>query len=143
MRGYETLAGRLPDTRHARLPAGRAVERVDAIRDILSGAGLVELVTHGLIGPEDHARAGLRRPVTRTPSGPPTPSPSITRSCAARCCPEHLRVIVDNERQRIPDVQAFEIGTLHAWQEGQPTERDVLGIILAGRERPLAHDRRR
>jgi phenylalanyl-tRNA synthetase beta chain len=38
-------------------------------------------------------------------------------------------------------VRAFEVGTLHAWHEGQPTESDVLGIILAGRDRPLAHDR--
>jgi phenylalanyl-tRNA synthetase beta chain len=55
--------------------------------------------------------------------------------------PEHLRVVADNERQRDADVRAFEIGVLHEWRAGQPTERDVLGLVLTGRERPLTHDR--
>ena len=55
--------------------------------------------------------------------------------------PGHLRVIADNERQRNADVHAFEIGALHAWRDGQPTEQDVLGLVLSGRERPLTHDR--
>ena len=31
----------------------------DQLRASLSGAGLTELITHGLIGPEDHARLGF------------------------------------------------------------------------------------
>ena len=60
VRGYETLIGQLPDTR---MPAFRSdPERLlDDLRSLLAGAGLSELITHGLIGPEDHARLGLAR----------------------------------------------------------------------------------
>ena len=139
VRGYETVTGRLPDTTMPGYrPDGRRT--VDAIRGALAGAGLAEIVTHGLIGPEDHARLGWAPgdPDTIRASNPVTLDHSELRRSLI---PEHLRVIVDNERQRNPDVRAFEVGALHAWHEGQPTERDVLGIILVGRERPLAHDR--
>ena len=58
MRGYETVAGRLPDTT---MPGYRPDRRRRSTPSatLLAGAGLAELVTHGLIGPEDHARAGL------------------------------------------------------------------------------------
>ncbi len=58
VRGYETLPGLLPDTA---MPAYRPDPHrlVDQVRDLLSGRGLTEVVTHGLIGPDDHARLGL------------------------------------------------------------------------------------
>lgn len=139
VRGYETLPGRLPDTT---MPAYRPDRRraLDDLRAILAGAGLVELVTHGLIGPQDHARLGHRPGDSATirAANPVTLDHSELRRSLL---PEHLRVIVDNERQRDPDVHAFEIGTLHAWEGAQPMERVVLGIVLAGREQPLTHDR--
>ena len=54
--------------------------------------------------------------------------------------PEHLRVLVENERQKTPDIHAFEIGALHEWRDGQPVQTEVLGLVLAGRDRPVAHD---
>jgi phenylalanyl-tRNA synthetase beta chain len=140
VRGYETLAGRLPDTATPGYrPDGRRT--LDALRDVLAGAGLTEIVTHGLIGPEDHARLGFPPgdPDTIRAANPVTIDHSELRRSLI---PEHLRVIVENERQRNPDVHPFEIGALHAWHADGPAERDVLGIILVGRERPLTHDRR-
>jgi phenylalanyl-tRNA synthetase beta chain len=139
VRGYETIAGRLPDTP---MPAYRPDPRrpVDELRDLLAAAGLTEIVTHGLIGPEDHARLGgvPADPATIRALNPVTVDHSELRRSLV---PEHLRVLGENERQRMSDVQAFEVGTLHAWEEGQPVERDVLGLLLAGREQPLTHDR--
>jgi phenylalanyl-tRNA synthetase beta chain len=139
VRGYETLAGRLPETP---MPGYRADPRrlVDEVRDILAAAGLTELVTHGLIGPDDHASLGhgADDPVTIRALNPVTADHAELRRSLL---PEHLRVVGENERQRNSDVQAFEIGALHAWQDGRPAEREVLGLILAGREQPLTHDR--
>jgi phenylalanyl-tRNA synthetase beta chain len=100
----------------------------------------VEVVTHGLVGPEDHARLGFGTDDASTirAANPVTLDHSELRRSLI---PEHLRVVADNERQRDADVRAFEIGVLHEWRAGQPSERDVLGLVLTGRERPLTHDR--
>jgi phenylalanyl-tRNA synthetase beta chain len=138
VRGYETLAGRLPDTP---MPAYRDdLRATDVVRAILAGAGLAEVVTHGLVGPEDHARLGFGAddPTTIRAANPVTLDHSELRRSLI---PEHLRIVADNERQRDEDVRAFEIGVLHEWRAGRPTERDVLGLVLTGRDRPLTYDR--
>ncbi|MFO7532622.1 MAG: phenylalanine--tRNA ligase subunit beta [Candidatus Limnocylindrales bacterium] len=139
IRGYETLAARLPDTA---MPAYRPDPRhaLDALRSALAGAGLSELVTHGLIGPEDHARLGVDAgdATTIRATNPVTLDHSELRRSLL---PEHLRVLVENERQRRPDFHAFEVGTLHEWRDGDAVEHPVLGLLLAGRERPVTFDR--
>jgi len=50
-------------------------------------------------------------------------------------------VLMENERQRTPDIHAFEFGALHRWVDADPEQTEVLGLILTGRERPLSHDR--
>jgi phenylalanyl-tRNA synthetase beta chain len=139
VRGYETIPGRLPDTA---MPAWRPEPRRgrDALREVLGGAGLVEIVTHGLIGPDDHLRLGFPAgdAATIRALNPVTVDHSELRRSLL---PEHLRVLVDNERQRRPDVHAFEVGTLHGWRDGAPAEREVVGLVLAGRATPLTHDR--
>ena len=114
MRGYETLAAHLPDTE---MPPYRPDPRrfSDGLRDALAGAGLVELVTHGLIGPEDHARLGFAHDDGGTirAENPVTVDHSELRRSLI---PGHLRVLVENERQRNADIHAFELGALHEWQ---------------------------
>jgi phenylalanyl-tRNA synthetase beta chain len=139
VRGYETLGGRLPDTT---MPAYRPDPRRlrDELRGLLAGMGLAEVVTHGLIGPQDHARLGFDPDDGSTirAANPVTIDHSELRRSLL---PEHLRVLVHNERQRIPDVRVFELGVLHAWQAGQAVERDVLGLLLAGGDRPVNPER--
>jgi phenylalanyl-tRNA synthetase beta chain len=139
VRGYETLPGRLPDTT---MPAYRPDPRRlrDDLRGLLAGAGLAEVVTHGLIGPEDHARLGFEPEDVSTirAANPVTVDHSELRRSLL---PEHLRVLVHNERQRLPDARIFELGVLHAWRAGDAVERDVLGLLLAGVDRPVNHDR--
>ena len=138
VRGYETLQGRLPDTG---MPAFRPDPQrlIDQLRTSLSGAGLSELITHGLIGPDDHARLGYGAddPGTIVAANPVTIDHSQLRRSML---PEHLRVLVENERQKTPDIHAFEIGALHEWRDGRPVQTEVLGLVLAGRDRPVAHD---
>ncbi len=139
VRGYETVAGVLPYTR---MPGYRPDPRrfLDRLRDTLAGAGQTEVLTHGLIGPEDHARLGFGAdaPGTVIAANPVTLDHSQLRRSML---PEHLRVLVENERQRTPDIHIFEMGALHEWRHGEPFERHVLGLLLAGREAPVTHDR--
>jgi len=139
VRGYDTIAGALP---HTVMPAYRPdPQRVlEELRSMLAGAGLNEIMTHGLIGPDDHARLGYGEadPGTIVAANPI----SIDHSQLRRSMlPEHLRVLVGNERQRTPDIHSFEIGALHQWREGQPSQHHALGLLLAGYEHPATHDR--
>ena len=139
VRGYETVAGQMPDTL---MPGYRPDPQrmLDELRAALAGAGLTEIVTHGLIGPQDHARLGYdgQDAGTIVAANPVTLDHSQLRRSMV---PEHLRVLVENERQRTPDIHAFEVGALHHWRDGQPAQSNVLGLLFAGRERPIAHDR--
>ncbi len=139
LRGYETLSGRLPDTD---MPGFRPdPQRLqDELRSLLAGAGLSEVITHGLIGPEDHARIGHdgHDQATIRATNPVTLDHSELRRSML---PGHLRVLVENERQRTPDLHVFEVGALHAWKDGEPAEELTLALLLAGRERAVTHDR--
>ena len=139
VRGYETLAGQLPDTT---MPPYRPDPRrvLDDLRAMLAGAGLNEVITHGLIGPDDHARLGYGSddPATIRAANPVTVDHSELRRSMV---PEHLRVLLENERQRRADVHVFEIGVLHGWRDGEPSERLALGLLLAGSDAPLGFDR--
>ena len=133
--GYEALDGQLPNTL---MPAYRPDPQrlTDRLRAMLSGAGLNELITHGLIGPEDHARMGFGPgdPGTIRAENPVTIDHSELRRSLI---PEHLRVLVENERQKTPDLHAFELGPVHEWRDGQPVQTERLGVVLAGRDRPV------
>ncbi len=108
---------------------------MDGIRDLLSGRGLTEVVTHGLVGPEDHARMGID-PVqggTIRAINPVTLDHSEMRRSLL---PGLIRAFVDNERQRRHDVAIFEHGTVHEWQAPVPHETAMVAILLAGATRP-------
>ncbi|MFV2062872.1 MAG: phenylalanine--tRNA ligase subunit beta [Chloroflexota bacterium] len=141
VRGYETLASRLPDTV---MPPFRPDPRrlANDVRELLAGSGLAELVTHGLISPTDHAHLGFGSDDTTTirAANPVTLEHSELRRSLL---PGQLRVISDNERQRRATIAAFELGSVHRWRDGEATERDVLGLILSGDEHPVSPDRER
>ncbi len=134
VRGYESLPGTLPATT---MPAYRPDPRrtVDQVRDLLSGAGLTEVVTHGLIGPEDHHRLGygVDDEATIRAVNPVTADHSELRRSVL---PGLLRVLVDNERQRRTDVAVFEHGPVHERRDGVPHETPRFSLLLAGAARP-------
>jgi len=139
VRGYETIDGQLPATA---LPPYRPDPRrgVDLLRDLLSGRGLTEVVTHALIGPDDHARLGLARddPATIRVANPISPDHSQLRRSLL---PGLVDVLTENERQRRPDVALFEVGSTHAFANGEPSEEAWLGFLVAGAWPPAAWDR--
>lgn len=128
--GYEELAPRLPDTV---MPGYRADPRrfEDGLRDLLAGRGLVEVVTTGLISPQDHARLGFAATDAETlrAANPVSIEHSELRRSLV---PGLLNVLAHNERHRRDDVAIFEIGAVHAMVDDEPWEADRLGILLAG-----------
>jgi phenylalanyl-tRNA synthetase beta chain len=130
VRGYETVPAMLPVTAP---PAYRPDPRrgVDAVRELLAGRGLAEVVTHALIGPEDHARLGISAvdPATIRAANPVSSDHSQLRRSLL---PGLLRVLVQNEHQRRADVALFEVGQVHHFEGPDPVETSQLGILIAG-----------
>lgn len=134
VRGYESLPGSLPATP---MPAYRPEPRrlTDRLRGWLAGAGLTEVVTHGLIDPADHARLGIAPgdPATIVASNPVTLDHSEMRRSLL---PGLLHVLADNQRWRRTDVAVFEVGPTHLRSDGVPTETPMLAFVLTGVARP-------
>lgn len=140
MHGYDRLPGRLPDTLMPRFLADPH-RAVDTVRDLLSGRGLSEVVTVGLVAPTDHARLGQEgSPDTIHAANPVSADHSELRRSML---PGLVRSLVDNERQRRDDLAIFEIGATHTWQEGRPDERHQLALLLVGAAAPPAPHRPR
>ncbi len=137
VRGYDALTGRLPDTA---MPGVRPDPwaPLDTIRHLLAGRGYSEVVTHGLIGPEDHARLGFAPgdPATIVAVNPVTVDHSELRRALL---PSLVRVLADNERLRRDDVAIFEIGSRHHREGLEPVETARLGILAAGSVTPADH----
>ncbi len=138
VRGYESIPPALPATV---MPAYRPDPHrgVDTVRDLLSGRGLSEVVTNGLIGQGDHGRLGLSTDDGETIRiGNPVAHDhaELRRSLL----PGLLRVLATNEHQRRDDIAVFEVGTVHRLVAGGPVETAVLGILLAGDWLPAAWD---
>jgi len=136
VRGYESIPGTLPASA---MPAFRLDPHrlQDRVRDLLAGRGLTEVVTHGLIGPEDHARLGIAREdeATIRALNPVTIEHSELRRSML---PGLLRVLVDNERQRRHDVAIFEHGPVHERRAGMPHETALVTLLLVGSADPVS-----
>ena len=138
IRGYETIPSVRPSTV---MPAFRPDPHrlPDAVRDLLSGQGLSEVVAHGLIGPTDHARLGyaVDDPETIRIVNPVAHDHSELRRSLL---PGLLRVLAANEHQRRGDVAVFEVGSVHRLVDQTPIETSVVGVLLAGDWLPGAWD---
>ncbi len=139
IRGYETVPVARPSTP---MPPYRRDPRraVDAVRDLLAGRGLTEVVTHALVAPDDHDRLGIdpSDPATIRVSNPVAPDHSQLRRSLL---PGLLRVVVENERQRRSDVALFEVGAEYRMERGEPVQEERLGIVAAGQWPERAWDR--
>lgn len=118
------------------------------VRVLVAGAGLSEAMTGPLVGPGDHARAGLLE------DGIEAVDPLVREESVLRTSllPGLLRAARFNADRRNPDVGLFEIGA--TWRaphpstdgvspgrdsepgRGLPDEREMLALIVAG-EGPL------
>ena len=135
MYGYDAFPKRLPDTLMPRY-LDDPQRGQDDVRDLLSGRGLDEVVTVGLIAPADHERLG--KDGSRTTIQAANPVSADHSELRRSMLPGLVRCLVDNERQRRDDVAVFELGATHGWLDGRPDERHELAILLAGAVAPPA-----
>jgi phenylalanyl-tRNA synthetase beta chain len=142
--GYERIAGRLP---RAALPPYRPDPSAprEAVRRILAGLGLDEVIAHGLIGPADLKLVGLDPAASHLVrvSNPLSEEHSIMRPSLT---PSALWAQAENARRRRPDAWLFEVGKVYWYNPGTATPREravetagtgryeswELGLILAG-----------
>ena len=131
--GYENLEPMLPDSVMPHYRAGSAPLRGCAARRARRarpGRGRHERADRA--GRPRAARLRRGRPGHDPGREPVTADHSELRRSLL---PGMLEVLARNERQRRPDVAAFEIGAVHEWVDGEPAEADWLGILLAGNAR--------
>jgi phenylalanyl-tRNA synthetase beta chain len=104
-----------------------------SVRQVLVGLGLDEAMPLAFLAPEDLAAAGVPGDAI-TLSNPLTADESVLRPSLR---PGLLKSVAYNESHRRSDVGLFEIGKVFRHPaEGQPLtdEREVLGVVLAGRD---------
>ncbi len=148
--GYERIPGRLPE---ASLPSYRPDPSGPrhAVRRILAGLGLDEVVTHALIGADDLARAHHAHDAGDLVRlyNPLSEDHSILRPSMA---PSMLGALAENVRRRRPDAWLFDLGKVYWYHPDTRPQRDrvaetagtgryeswELGIILSGSPAPPA-----
>jgi phenylalanyl-tRNA synthetase beta chain len=150
--GYEEIAATLPDTAP---PAYRAdpLEARDAVRDVLAGAGVREVVTYALVAPDvaprlrwpgdagppaDGEAAAAGDPITVT--NPLSANHSVLRQ---QLVSSLVGVVDQNVRQGRDDVAIFEVGKGYGRTAEGPHEWWRLAIALVGAAEPAAWNRTR
>ena len=142
--GYDRVDGRLPEAAlppFRRDPSGAR----HALRRILAGLGIDEMVGHALIGADDLRRSGYdaAAPELVRLYNPLSEDHSILRPVLY---PSLLGGVAENARRRRPDAWLFELGKVYWRREGAATPRDrwadtagtghfeawEVGIVLAG-----------
>ncbi|MDQ2674990.1 MAG: phenylalanine--tRNA ligase subunit beta, partial [Chloroflexota bacterium] len=142
--GYDRIEGRLPE---AALPPFRPDPSGPrhALRRILAGLGIDEMVGHALIGPDDLLRTGYDAdaPELVRLYNPLSEDHSILRPVLY---PSLLGGVAENARRRRPDAWLFDLGKVYWGRDGTPSPRDrsaetagtgryeawEVGIVLAG-----------
>ncbi|HUL78202.1 MAG TPA: phenylalanine--tRNA ligase subunit beta [Vicinamibacteria bacterium] len=118
-----------PATRGGRLRTSQKRER--RIRDVLAGAGLVEVVNYAFVaGGQMDAPAGER---TRL-ANPLTEDQDTLR--ASLVMPGLLDTLAANLRLGRRDVAVFELGRVFLRREGAPREERRLAVLLSGSTSP-------
>lgn len=132
--GYERLGREVPkSTVHGGLSPVQHRRRL--MRQVLLGWGISEAMPSPFLGPGDLSRAGLDQPVIEVAN------PLVAEHSALRPSlrPGLLGAVAYNASHRRLDAALFEIG--HVYPPGRlplPDEREMLGVVLAGREAPAA-----
>jgi phenylalanyl-tRNA synthetase beta chain len=101
------------------------------LREVLVGAGLSEALGVPLLGPGEHARAGLPEEALVAPE-PLAREESVLRTSLL---PGLLRAVAFNRSHRVADVALFEIGHVFGVPADAsrplPDERELLGAVVA------------
>jgi phenylalanyl-tRNA synthetase beta chain len=132
--GYDRIGKRMPaSTLHGHLTA--AQHRRRALREVLLGLGITEVMPNPFLSPSELARVGLGGEAL-TITNPLVAEESVLRPSLR---PGLLRAVAFNESHRRAGVALYEIGHVYPPGSGElPDEYEALGVVLAGEEAPAA-----
>ncbi len=132
MHGYSRIERTVPKSPH---PGGLSAIQQDRrlLREVVVGLGASEAMPNPFLAPGDLGRAGLE------PRGISITNPLATEESVLRTSllPGLLKAVAYNESHRNEGVALFEIGHVYGLpQTGEllPDEREILGVVLAGRD---------
>jgi phenylalanyl-tRNA synthetase beta chain len=110
-------------------------QRRRLVREVLLGLGISEVMPSPFLSDDDLGRTGLAGDVLRI-TNPLVADEDVLRPSLR---PGLLGAVAFNESHRHPDVALFEIGHVYPPGPGElPDEREMLGVVLAGKEAPAA-----
>jgi phenylalanyl-tRNA synthetase beta chain len=107
------------------------------IRDVLCGLGINEAMTSPLLGPGDHAAAGLPEDNLITADRPLALEESILRTSLL---PGLLRSISHNVRHRASEVWLYELGPVWERPVDPPADPSVVNRHVTGPDGGLPHE---
>ncbi len=110
------------------------------LRDILCGLAINEAMTSPLLGPGDHAEAGLSEASVIKADKPLALEESVLRESLL---PGLLRSISHNVRHRASEVRLFELGPVWSRPAVAPAELDNINRHVTGPEGGLPHESER
>jgi phenylalanyl-tRNA synthetase beta chain len=129
--GYSNIARVVPGTTQVGALTKYQKDR-RLVADTLVGAGLSEAVTSLLVGPGDHARAGLPEDALIEADSPLAVEESILRTSLL---PGLLKAVAFNASHQHPDVGMFEVGHVFLAPlpgEPLPDETEHAAVAIAG-----------
>jgi phenylalanyl-tRNA synthetase beta chain len=133
--GYAKIPSTLPPGGGVEgLRPWQAMER--AVRDVMVGAGLVEVVNYAFV--PDGATGGAPRVELQNPLAE---DQGALRDALA--VPGLLKTLQSNLRRGVRDVRIFEIGRVFQSASGAPGEERRLGLLISGASAPHWSQRRR
>ena len=131
---YSRISRTVPKSPHSGGLTARQRSRRRA-HEVLAGFGLMEAMPLPFLAPGDLERCGLPADGI-TVTNPLVAEESVMRTSLR---PGLLKAVAYNAARRQPGVALFEIGHVHAPDDGElPVESDHLAVALAGREAPAA-----
>jgi phenylalanyl-tRNA synthetase beta chain len=132
--GYENVPKRVPlSPLHGHLSPVQ--QRRRQVRQVLLGLGVSEVMPSPFLSDDELRRSGLDGEVLRI-SNPLIADEAILRPSLR---PGLLRAVAYNEAHRHQGVALYEIGHVYSPGSGElPGEREMLGVVLAGAEAPVA-----
>jgi phenylalanyl-tRNA synthetase beta chain len=147
--GYELVPGVTP---HEEMPPFRPspLEVRDAVRHVLVGAGLTEVVSYALVSPRHVESFQLREPVPSVGGEPSPGSQRITVTNPLSSQHSVLRtgligslveIVASNRRHGREDIALFEVGKGYAKQGAEAREWWRLSFAMSGSSSPATWDR--
>jgi phenylalanyl-tRNA synthetase beta chain len=117
--GYSRIPGTMPDTAFSGKQINRADNLREQVRIALSGCGLNEVQTYGMLGLKEFEKTGLPSEKAVKITNPLTMEMSILRS---HLLPGLLNVILHNQNRQVENIFIFEIGKVFTQMSDKTVE---------------------